>query len=324
MIRLKAELENINSVAIAGHIRPDGDCVGSCMGLCLYIKEYFPAIEVNVYLETFSESFHFIKGINEVIHDCTIDREYDLFIALDSGDAERLGAAAKYLDAAKRSICVDHHISNTGYADENQIVPSASSTCELIFGILEPEKITRDIAEALYMGIVHDTGVFQHSCTSAETMRIAGVLMEKGIDFSDIIGKTYFEKTYVQNQILGRTLLESVLVLEGKCIFSVVTRKEMDFYGVGPVDLDGIVGLLRSTKGVEVAIFLYETGSQEYKVSLRSAGVVNVSEIAVYFGGGGHVRAAGCTLQGTVFDVINNLTVHIEKQILASGELQGV
>lgn len=324
MIHLKAELENINSVAIAGHIRPDGDCVGSCMGLYLYIKEHFPAIEAKVYLEEFAESFHFIKGTDEVIHDCEEDREYDLFIALDSGDKERLGAAAKYLDAAKRSICVDHHISNKGYTDENHIVPAASSTCELVFGILEPEKITREIADALYMGIVHDTGVFQYSCTSAETMKIAGVLMEKGIDFSDIVGKTFFEKTYVQNQILGRALLESVLVLDGKCIFSVVTQKEMDFYGISPVDLDGIVSQLRSTRGVEVAIFLYETANQEYKVSLRSAGVVNVSQIAVYFGGGGHVRAAGCTLQGTVFDVINNLTVHIEKQILASGELQGV
>lgn len=324
MIQLKSELKDVNSVAIAGHIRPDGDCVGSCMGMYLYIKEQFPQIDVTVYLEEFPESFRFIKGTDEVCHSCEEDRVYDLFIALDSGDTKRLGAAVKYLETAKRSICVDHHISNKGYADENYIVPAASSTSELVFGLIDAEKITKETAEALYMGIVHDTGVFQYSCTSAETMRIAGILMEKGIDYSRIVEETFFQKTYVQNQILGRALLESILMLNGSCIISVVRKREMEFYGVSPIDLEGIVSQLRNTKGAHVAIFMYETNNQEYKVSLRSSEKVNVSDIAVYFGGGGHVRAAGCTMQGSEHDVINNLVKHIEKQIAGSGELQGV
>ena len=109
--------------------------------------------------------------------------------------------------------------------------------------------------------------------------------------------------------------MESILLLDGKVIVGRIRQKEMDFYGVGTEDLEGIVNQLRVTDGVEVAIFLYETGNQEYKVSMRSNGLVDVSKVSSYFGGGGHVKAAGCTMHGTVHDVINNLTLHIERQI---------
>lgn len=316
--KIATELENSTSVAIAGHIRPDGDCVGSCMGMYLYIKENYPQIrDVTVYLEPVGGSYDMIPDMGKIVSDFSEDKVYDLCIALDSGDTGRLGGAAKYLESAKRTVCIDHHISNRGYADINHIVPGASSTCELLYQLMEPEKISASVATALYMGIVNDTGVFQYSSTSPETMRIAADLMEKGIDFTRIVEETFFEKSYLQNQILGRALLESILLLDGKCIISAIKQKDMEFYGVTPMDLDGISSQLRNTKGVEVAIFLYESGVQEYKVSMRSSHIVDVSKIAVYFGGGGHVRAAGCTMQGSIYDVVNNLTKHIEKQLLA-------
>ena len=124
----------------------------------------------------------------------------------------------------------------------------------------------------------------------------AAKLISYGFDFSRLIEETFYEKTYLQTQILGRALLESILFMDGKCVVSVIDRKTMDFYGASPQDLEGIVSQLRSIKGVECAIFMYETGVLEYKVSMRSGGLVNVSQIASYFGGGGHVRAAGCTM----------------------------
>ena len=147
-------------------------------------------------------------------------------------------------------------------------------------------------------------------------MRIAADLMEKGIDYTTIVDESFYEKTYLQNQIIGRTLLESILILDGKCIFSYVSRKTMNFYEVTKKDLDGIVEQLRQTKGVEVAIFLYEVETQKYKVSLRSKTKVDVSKIASFFGGGGHVRAAACTMDGTVHDIINNISLHIEQALL--------
>lgn len=161
----------------------------------------------------------------------------------------------------------------------------------------------------------HDTGVFQYSNTSIRTMEIAGKLMAKGIDFSTIISESFYQKTYVQNQVLGRALLESILFCDGQCIFSVMRKKDMEFYGVTSKDMEGIVEQLRSTAGVECAIFLYEKEFQEFKVSMRSKKKVDVSRVAAYFGGGGHVRAAGCTMNGRIHDVINNLSEHIAKQL---------
>ena len=156
--------------------------------------------------------------------------------------------------------------------------------------------------------MIHDTGVFQYSSTSPETMRIAGELMKTGFEFNRIIDQSFYEKTYIQNQVMGRVLAESILLMNGACIIGYLRKKDMEFYGVDGKDLDGIVSQLRLTKGVEVAMFLYETETQTFKVSLRSNGHVDVSRIAVYFGGGGHTRAAGCDLQGSMYDVINNVT----------------
>ena len=150
-------------------------------------------------------------------------------------------------------------------------------------------------------------------------MEIAGRLMDKGIDFSALIDRTFFEKTYRQNQILGRMLTESVLFMDGLCVFSAMRHKIMEFYQAAPKDLDGIVDQLRVIKGVECAIFLYETAPQEFKVSMRSNKTVDVSRVAAVFGGGGHIRAAGCTMAGTVYDVLNNLSEHIEKQLIEQG-----
>lgn len=319
MMRLETELRQVKSIAIAGHVRPDGDCTGSCLAVYGYIREHFPDIEADVYLEVNNPAFGMLKWAEEIRTDYREERTYDLFLALDVSDKERLGEALKYFEAAGRTICIDHHITNKGFAEENLIEPEASSTSELVFGILEEDKISRETAEALYMGIVHDTGIFQYSNTTPRTMEVAGRLMAKGIAFSRIIDETFYQKTYIQNQVLGRALMESILLLDGKIIMGRIRQKDMEFYGVGPKDLEGIVNQLRVTKGVEVAIFLHETGNQEYKVSLRSNGPVDVSKVCAYFGGGGHVKAAGCTMHGTLHDVVNNLTLHIEQQLLQEG-----
>ena len=314
-IELKEILKGKRKVALGGHVRPDGDCVGSCMGLYLYLKEEYPQIDTDVYLEPVPESYRMIAGTDEVKSEIAAQEPYDLFICLDCGDEQRLGFSAPLFDAAKETLCIDHHVSNDAFADSNYIVPDASSTSELVYRLLDEEKITKQVAEALYMGIVHDTGVFQYSCTSPETMEIAASLMRKGINGSEIIDKTYYEKTYIQNQILGRALLESMLIMDKQCIVSVIRQRSMEFFQAEPSDLEGIVSQLRQTKGVEVAIFLHEMQPQLFKVSLRSKGKVDVSEIAKYFGGGGHVRAAGVTMKGSSHDVINNITGRIALQM---------
>ena len=318
MTVLEQMLEQTGSVVILGHVRPDGDCLGSTLGLYHYIQTNYPAIRAAVYLEESSPKFGYLAGYDAILHE-TDEERYELCICLDCGEEERLGAFGVYLANASKSLCLDHHITNTRFCEVNLVSENASSTCEVLFEQLDEEKIDKAAAECLYTGLIHDTGVFKYSCTSARTMEIAGKLMAKGIDFGSIIDNSFYKKTYVQNQILGRALLESITFLDGKCIFSALRQSEMEFYGVNGKDMDGIIDQLRLTEGVEVAIFMYQTGPQEFKVSLRSQNAVDVSRIASYFGGGGHVRAAGCTMSGRIHDVVNNLSLHIAKQLDAAG-----
>lgn len=318
MEKINTEIIGAKKIVIAGHIRPDGDCIGSCTALYQYLnqsKAIFGIEKVDVYLEPFGNEFHILKGVEQIKHTYEADENYDVFISLDCGSLDRLGNALKYYNTAAKTINIDHHISNTSFGNVKHVVADASSTCEVLFGLFEEKLITKEIAECLYVGIIHDTGVFKHSNTTERTLNIAGKLISKGIDFATLIDESFYSKTYMQNQILGRCLMESILVMDGRVVVASINKKMLDFYQASHSDLDGIIDQLRVTKGVEVAIFIYESDLHEFKVSMRSNGDVNVSKIAVYFGGGGHIKAAGCTMQGSLFDVINNLTPHIEAQL---------
>ncbi len=315
------EVKDAKTIGISGHIRPDGDCVGSCMGLALYLRKMMPDARVDVFLDDFSESLRRnIAGSGSINteYDTDVDR-YDVFICLDC-EKTRLGDALPLFSAAADTINIDHHVSNLGCGRVNYIVPGASSTCELIYDVIDEDMIDTEIAKNLYIGMMTDTGVFKFSNTSRRTMEIAGRLIDFGFDFPRIIQEVFDERTYVQQQILGRALLESVQLMGGKCIFSVIDRKLMQFYNATGSDLDGIVSALVNTKGAECSIFLYETLPMTYKVSMRSNGGVDVARIAVKFGGGGHMRAAGATISARYRDIINSLTAEIEEQLKTAAE----
>lgn len=317
VMNIYEEVKEAETIGISGHIRPDGDCVGAVMGMYLYLTKMCPKAKIQVMLEKPSEVFNCISGVKQISSDFQpITDHFDVFIALDTVST-RMGEAEKFFDNAGKRINIDHHISNAdGCGDVNYVVPEASSTSELVYDVISDKAfLDQEIAKALYIGIVHDTGVFQYSNTSVKTMQIVTELISFGFNFTELIEKTYYEKTYMQNQILGRALLESILFMDGKCVVSMVDRKTMDFYQAASYDLDGIVNLLRNTKGVECAIFMYETDVLEYKVSLRSSGKVDVSRVASFFGGGGHKKAAGVTMRGTFHDVVNNLSAQIAEQL---------
>ena len=309
-------LSGIETMGIAGHIRPDGDAVGSTMALYLYVKKYHPEIHADVYLDHPNPVFQQIDRIDEI--KTSVDEPekiYDLFVACDVSSQERISVGGELFANAKKTVCIDHHISNTGFADINHICGEIGSCCEVLYKLFDFEKVTCDIATALYTGMIHDTGVFQYPNTTAETLRIAAALVETGVPFSRIIEESFYQKTYVQNQVMGRVLAESIMMMEGKCIVGYLRRRDLIFYGVTGTDLDGVVSQLRYTKGIEVAMFLYETAPQTFKVSLRSTGRLDVSKVASYFGGGGHEAAAGCEMEGSVHDAINNITAQISRQL---------
>lgn len=313
-INLLQECAGAKRIGISGHVRPDGDCVGACLALWQYLVKCFPESQVKVFLEKPAEIFSGIKGFGDIESDFPQEEPFDVFLVLDCS-LDRLGGAEKYFHEARKTVNIDHHISNKGCAMVNDLQPQIGSTCEVLYDLLETDKMDQDIALSLYIGMIHDTGVFQYSNTTPDTMRKAAQLISFGFDFPRLIEETFYQKTYLQSQIMGRALMESIRFMDGRCIVSAIDRKTMDFYEVTPKDLDGIVNQLRNIKGICCAIFMYETDVLEYKVSLRSDEKVDVSKVAAYFGGGGHVRAAGCTMRGTFHDCVNNLSLHIEKQL---------
>jgi len=313
-LNLLDECKDAARIGIGSHIRPDGDCLGACLSLSMYLKKCFPGAFIKVFLEQPPDIFSEIKGYEEIDSAFVEEEPFDVFFVLDCAD-DRLGEARKYFQAAGKTINIDHHMTNSGCGDINYIMPEVGSTCELIYDLMEKDKLDKDLALALYIGIIHDTGIFQYSNTTPATMEKGAKLISYGFDFPKLILETFYQKTYVQSQIMGRALLESIRFLDGRCIVSAIDRKTMDFYEAQPEDLDGIVNQLRNIKGIDCAIFMYQTGVLEYKVSLRTSEKVNAAQIVTCFGGGGHARAAGCTMQGTFHDCVNNLSLHIEEQL---------
>lgn len=327
MIDIFKECENAKRIAITGHTNPDGDCVGSTLALWQMLKRLFPKKECVVFLEKPAPIFEFIEGYDQIIcvdegltlPEKVVSTPFDLMFVMDTV-IERTGNAQQVIEEAKKVINIDHHISNPGQGDLNVVKTDACACAEVLYELIDfnkqyKEAMDQAVAMTIYTGIIHDSGVMQYSNTTPRTLRIVAELIEYGFDFPALIEETFYEKTYIQTQILGRALLEAFPIMDGKCMVSMVDRKTMAFYGADKKDLSGIVNHLRNMKGVEVAIFMYELESQKFKVSLRSRGTVDVAKVSTFFGGGGHVRAAGCTLSGSFYDVINNISAQIELQL---------
>ena len=164
---LTEALNGKKTVVILGHVNPDGDCVGSCLGMYNYLTENFEDLDVTVCLESLSKKFEYIKGYTDACTEFDPGKKFDLCITLDASDVKRLGVFAPYLESAEYSLCIDHHVTNAGLANVNVVDADASSCCEVLYGLLDPELISSNVAECLYTGIIHDTGVFKYSNTSA-------------------------------------------------------------------------------------------------------------------------------------------------------------
>lgn len=308
------------SVVILGHVHPDGDCIGSTLGLWNYLEDNFPGLPADVYLDNPSEKFSYLSGFDRVKTEALPGKTYDLCVTLDVSDAPRVGFGEYFLGTSNHTVCLDHHRTNGGFAEENAIEPDTSSCSEVLYEHLDPEKIFRRTAECIYTGIIHDTGVFKYSSTSPETMRIAGEMMAKGIDFGGIIDGSFYMKSFVENRLMGHVLDEAELVHGGRTIVSQVTAETMAAYGADSNDVDGIVAQMRDTDGVECAVFLYEKQPGEFKVSLRSNRFVDVSRVAARFGGGGHIRASGCTLTGDLGGCREKILQAVGEALRESGE----
>ncbi|WP_173467622.1 bifunctional oligoribonuclease/PAP phosphatase NrnA [Fibrobacter succinogenes] len=310
-------LNEAKSVAIFGHVRPDGDCVGSTLGLYNYISDNYPTIKVRIFLERFPENYKILANANETYEYYNEEfGDFDLTFIMDVPTIERIGAnGSSCLRTSRKSCNIDHHISNAKQlCTVNFVDAKASSASEVLYFLMDPNKVSKATAECLYLGIVHDTGAFKFSSTGHKTMMVIGDLLEKGIDFTRIINETYYTRTYTQTLVTGYVMMNSKLALDGKVVYSYLTPEDMDHYSVTPVELSSVIDTLREVTGTEVAIFLYPVNG-EYKISLRSNYVVDVNKVAGAFGGGGHVRAAGGNSKDSPEETIAKLLKLIQEQL---------
>ena len=316
MIDIIKELGNASKIGISGHISPDGDCIGSCLGMHMYLRKRLPEAEIFVYLETPSWVFKDVPGFTNIRQSFKKDAEFDAFIAIDTSP-ERMGEASKYYAEAGLKINIDHHITNSGKeGDINYVVPGASSASELVYNLIPGEYLDKSIAEALYMGIAHDTGVFRYSNVAPSTLNAAAVLIGYGFDFSKLLDVTFFEKTIEQNMAQGKIVLESRRYKGGRIIVGSADEAFMRENKVKKADFEGVVNQLLLTKGVVCAIFIYAKAPGVLKCSLRSkSDKVDVSKVSALFGGGGHVRAAGCDYSGSVEEAENALVENVSRMI---------
>ena len=305
-----------SKIAVTSHVQPDGDNVGSSLALCLALKKQGKETTF-VIDDNIPEVYRYLKGAREVERLFSFeDLDYDLVIAMDCGDLERLGKV-KQLAEKTRLINIDHHISNTKFAEINLVEENASATAEITYKLIKSMGIfiDKDIAECIYTGIVTDTGMFQYSNTSEETHSIAAELIIAGVSPSDIFKKVY-QNSPKEKVLLMKEALKSLEFFNDDMVTCIsISKSQIDNIAKEDLDTEGIVNLARDIEGVEVAVFFKERESNIVKASLRSKSYVDVCIIAKDFGGGGHIRAAGCTISGSLEQAKQQILQAIQKQI---------
>ena len=291
--------------AVLGHVRPDGDALGSQLALGLSLKQL--GKDVRIWNEEgMLEKYSFLPNANLLTKPPAEPEDVDVAIALDTAIQNRLGNSLPAVRSAKVWINIDHHPSNPGYGDLVYIDPKSPATGQILFELIKSEKLPIDaaIAENLYVAISTDTGSFQYPNTTARTLEIAAELVRAGVDVGRVSQLTY--ENYPRRRVeLLRDLLGTMRFDANDRVasfsLSLATAKRL---GVLPEDNEGLIDHLRAIRGVIVAVFFEELADGKVRVSMRSKSEkVNVCAICEKFGGGGHVLAAGARVRGSLAEV---------------------
>ena len=285
-------IHKAQKIGIFTHESPDGDAIGSSLGLYLGLKQLKK--DVDVIADDCSRCFQFLPCLNEIKKRGS--NSYDLAIALDCATRGRLFDPNNSFDNSNVTVSIDHHNSNTYFANYNYVEGNSPAACKTLITILKRLNISInvEIGTCLMSGIITDSGGFRYKSVDDETFEFAAQMLDVGVDISDIYYRTFDVKTKAQFK-LSSIATERLKFYHGDRIaLTYVTREDLNKVRAMPGDHEGIVNIGRNIEGVEVSIFLREDENGTYKVSLRSNNDVNVSDIAEVFGGGGHDRASGC------------------------------
>lgn len=298
-------IDRANSVLIIGHLRPDGDCLGSAFALREYCLKLGKIADVGS-PTPIPDAYSFVRQSN--VFNKITRKSYDLFIAVDCGSRDRIGRMEGFFKSAKETVWIDHHEGHNGFGKYNYVVPTASSTCELIFDILEPTKmIDSVIATYLYLGISTDTGHFMHNNTTPKVLYTAYKLALYGAECHELAVKLYRTRSKEKTALIAKSIDTLRYYLGGTVGIIAMTRDILESCNIEANDTEGIIDYAIAVEGVKIGVSICEEKPNEFKVSFRSRGERNVDEVARIFGGGGHINASGCRINGKKEDVIDKI-----------------
>ncbi|WP_213818434.1 DHH family phosphoesterase [Garciella nitratireducens] len=307
-------IQKNHNFLLTTHLSPDGDALGSIIALGLALEKLNK--KVDYYIDpSIPEKFNFLPKIQNL--SCNVlDKQYEIGIILDCGDINHLYDRT-ILKKCNTIINIDHHINNQNYGNMNYINSKAGATGEIIYEIIEflGVELDHNISKALYTAIVTDTGNFKYSNVTSKTHYIVSELLRIPIDAWKINKKLFDEYPRSKIFLVKRAIDNLQFLLGGRLAIIVITQDDLKDIGCSPKEIEGIINIARNIIGVEVAILLKETASNEFKISFRSNEYVDVGEIALRLGGGGHSRASGCIMHGNRDEIMSILKGIVEKKL---------
>lgn len=311
---IAGRLKQLKSAVIFCHMRPDGDTLGAGMGLCRMLRS--AGVRCSVVCESaILQKFTFLEGMDGIGKMPAASAE--AYIAVDCSEPHRLGTLGDTFERAKKiKFNIDHHISNTRYADYN-FVEERAATCEIMTELSQyfegqPDALT---ANYLMLGLSSDTGNFAHKNVTESTFLAAAKLASCGADINLIQYNMFRRQSPERAKLFGRTMADIRYFSGGRIAFISVTRAQLAACGASSDVTEGFIDFPLSVDGVEVALCLLEVADERFKISLRSKGKADVNAVASVYGGGGHILASGCMLQGSLEEVIDKLRYTVEQHL---------
>lgn len=304
-------LEGAEEVTLVCHVSPDPDAMGSMLGLAAFLAHRgarvtaaspTPPSDLPRWVEA-------LPGGEHLVAPGDVAKQPAVLVTLDAADVGRLDGLAHLVQRASAVICIDHHRTNPGFGTVNLIDPEASATAELVFRLIERMggDLTPEVAACLYAGMVTDTGRFQFENASPDVLRIAARLREEAFDHARLAQALYADGSVPYLHLLGRLLDRVKLAPEAGLVWTYLLRTDLETGGVPIHETDDLIDLVRTAREADVAAVLKEQVAGGFKVSLRSRGDTDVSDVAERFGGGGHRLAAGYSSRSSLEDTVDAL-----------------
>jgi bifunctional oligoribonuclease and PAP phosphatase NrnA len=321
---IKNKIMESDRIAITFHVSPDGDSLGSSLALYAALKKLNKDVKI-ICSDDIPDVYKFLPGIENISKENKLSDGFDLVIVLDCGNKERICADIKF-DRSYYIINIDHHKSNDNYGDINYVDINSAAVGEIVYKLIEilSVRLDVDMASNIYTSILTDTGAFRFSNTSSDTLKIVSELLSKvKFDFSDIYRRIYHSKDFKRIKLAGFAIDSMKLILGGKAFIMFITMDMLKKLDTALSDTSDIINIGMEINSIDAGILIKET-EEGLKVSLRSKYLFDVSKIAARFGGGGHIRAAGLTLNTTLEEGEKLLTEAFAEELNNAGDNKSI